>query len=206
MDDNFDTIAGPSRIELKEKGSRFIAEAIPVDTVESAESALLSIRKREHAATHHCYAYVVREQGSPNFKYSDDGEPNGTAGKPIYDVINGAELVNLICVVTRYFGGTKLGTGGLVRAYSAAAKSALENAKRIRQYITVSFLLAFSLASYDRVNRMLQKLEARIVDSEFGEKVRLRVEIRKSRHKALLDQFRELTSGQGRIEEIAVDG
>ncbi|MCK4606997.1 MAG: YigZ family protein, partial [candidate division Zixibacteria bacterium] len=117
MDDQYYEIAGPARIEIKRKGSRFIAETGAVSSVEEAHEQLETVRSREHAATHHCYAYRVGIADEARFKYSDDGEPGGTAGRPIYDVICGCEVTNALLVVTRYFGGTKLGTGGLARAY-----------------------------------------------------------------------------------------
>ena len=114
-DDVYYQILKTARHETKVKGSRFIAECATVATADEALSFLGAIRKREHAATHHCYAYTVGLFDDMQFKYSDDGEPSGTAGRPIYDMIGGQELSNCIVVVTRYFGGTKLGTGGLVR-------------------------------------------------------------------------------------------
>ena len=117
--DSYLTLKSPSEHEIKIKASRFIALGFPVPDESSAMTILESVRKKEFAATHHCYAYVVgldKEQ----FKYSDDGEPSGTAGRPIYQTIMGRNLKNVIVIVVRYFGGTKLGTGGLARAYAAS--------------------------------------------------------------------------------------
>jgi uncharacterized YigZ family protein len=116
--------------EVVEKKSRFIGEIFPAETLEEAEERLLAIRKRYYDARHHCFAAVVGVPGTPEEirRGNDDGEPGGTAGKPMLEVLDGEDLHNTAVVVTRYFGGTLLGTGGLVRAYSAAVKAAIENA------------------------------------------------------------------------------
>ena len=116
MDDQYFIIARDSTVEIKIKNSRFIGESRHANSVAEALTRLEGIRKREYSATHHCFAYRVGLGHDPVFKYSDDGEPSGTAGKPIYDYIQGSEVTNLLLVVTRYFGGTKLGTGGLTHA------------------------------------------------------------------------------------------
>ena len=200
MDDSYDTIASPSTVELKEKGSRFIAEIAFAESADIARAQLQTIRKREHAASHHCYAYVVREKEQVQFKYSDDGEPNGTAGKPIYDVITGNNLQNLICVVTRYFGGTKLGAGGLSRAYGASAKAAIEQAGKKTVYFKSNIRLEFSFPVYDQVNRLLQKLGAEVTNSDFSQDVKLELQIRRSLADELHNQYAELTGGKGRFD------
>src|SRR5512140_3280741 len=121
MDDAYFTIEHEASIELKIKNSRFIGETYLVTSPEQALERLSSVRKREFSATHHCYAYRVGLSRNVLFKYSDAGEPSGTAGKPIYDQMMGADITQILLVVTRYFGGTKLGTGGLTHAYSEAA-------------------------------------------------------------------------------------
>ena len=122
--DTYLVLDGPSTASIKIKGSRFIAEALPVSDVSEAEHALASIRKRDYDATHHCSAWRIGKKGE-TFRYSDDGEPNSSAGLPIFRQIEGKALTNTMVVVVRYYGGTKLGTGGLVRAYGDAAKEAL---------------------------------------------------------------------------------
>ncbi|MCP4685670.1 MAG: YigZ family protein, partial [bacterium] len=126
MDDSYLTIKRESKIDTKVKGSRFIGETFKVANVAEALEKLDEVRKREYNATHHCYAYITGLGREQVFKYSDDGEPSGTAGRPIYDIIAGADVTSILCVVTRYFGGTKLGTGGLVRAYGETAREALK--------------------------------------------------------------------------------
>src|SRR5690606_11612852 len=123
--DTYRVVAGTARAELREKGSRFIAEVFPVETEEEAAAAIEAVRRREHAATHHCTAYRLGPEGEL-FRASDDGEPSGTAGLPILRQIEARGLTNTLVVVTRYFGGTKLGRGGLIRAYGEAAARALD--------------------------------------------------------------------------------
>lgn len=120
MSDTFHTIARAAEAEIKVDGSRFLAEAIPVDSRATVASEIEAIREREHKATHHCTAYRLGRDGA-DARSNDDGEPTGTAGPPILRQIEARDLTNTLVVVTRYYGGTKLGTGGLVRAYGDAA-------------------------------------------------------------------------------------
>lgn len=200
MNDSFQTISKTVSIETKVKGSRFIGEVLPVEKTEQADSEIEIIRKREHSATHHCYAYRIGLEPNIEFKYSDDGEPNGTAGKPIYDCIEGRNLANILVVVTRYFGGTKLGTGGLARAYSKAAKQALEKSKIKTVYLTDSVNLKFDFSYYDKVQRLMNKFAVNQSSSEFTERVTLNVLVRKSLCDEFVNELTNLTSGQIEIE------
>lgn len=136
--DVYYTIEEALRAEIKVKGSRFIASASPVADKEAAMVYLRQIRNEFHDATHNCYAYTFGAEGL-EFRYSDDGEPNGTAGKPILFEIKKYNFSDVICVVTRFFGGTKLGVGGLARAYAESAEEALKiaNPKPVYRTITI---------------------------------------------------------------------
>lgn len=123
--------AGPE-IEITIKGSRFLGQAFPADTEDEAHALLNGVRKRYHDATHHCWAFRLGEPGDLHERYSDDGEPSGSAGVPILGSLQRAGAVRALVVVTRYFGGTKLGTGGLTRAYGESAREAVEAAPRRR--------------------------------------------------------------------------
>lgn len=202
MSDSYFTIGQPATVETKVKGSRFIGEVLLVESVEAAQEALQGIRKREYNATHHCYAYIVGRGQKEAFKYSDDGEPSGTAGKPIYDVLLGSGVTNMLCVVTRYFGGTKLGTGGLARAYSEAASLTMAEAGRREHFDTRTYVTTMEFSLYDRWRLQLQALEAEIVDAQFTDRVQLTVRVRISRADQMFRSFTELTSGRGEIEEI----
>ena len=200
MDDFYLTIAHPAQVETKVKGSRFIAETKMVESKDEVLEFLKGIRKREHAATHHCYAYRIGHGQNVRFKYSDDGEPNGTAGKPIYDCIRGRNLTNVMAVVTRYFGGTKLGTGVLARSYSETAVGALEESGTKTVYITDQLQLRFDFKYYDQILKVLQRYQAGQDSSDFSETVKLIVSVRKSKTTELKNEIINLTHGQAQID------
>lgn len=174
---------------LKVTGSRFIADIFPVKTKEEIESYLEHIRKEFYDASHHCYAFRLGNNGEV-MRAADDGEPSGTAGKPILLVLEGAKLTNVLCVVTRYFGGTKLGTGGLARAYSDAAKLAVQEAETKTVYLTKELLLSYSFDDMSAVERMVAKYGAEKIASEYSDTVELRIALRES---LIIDFQRELT-------------
>lgn len=147
MTERYTTVKEFGSAEMVEKKSRFIANVKPILSEDEAAAYIEEIKKKYWDARHNCYAYQLGERNQIQ-RYSDDGEPGGTAGMPILDVLRGRDIKNSIVVVTRYFGGTLLGTGGLVRAYSSAAKAGLEAAglieriPHIRQYFTVDYTMA----------------------------------------------------------------
>ncbi len=202
MNDEYRTVRTKSLAEIKVQGSRFIGEALSARSITEAEEKLDSIRKREHAATHHCFAWRIGRDERIQFKYSDDGEPSGTAGRPIYDIILGTDLTDTLVVVTRYFGGTKLGTGGLAHAYGNTARAAIDRAELVTRYVTALARVTLEFPLYDQLQRTVHKLEASIVDSQFSDQVSLTIEIRQSRIDDLKRAFVELTSGRGQIEII----
>ena len=201
MSDSYFTIAQAAKAETKVKGSKFIGEAALVRDVADAREYLESVRKKEYDATHHCFAYRLGVAGDIEFKYSDDGEPNGSAGKPIYDCIAGRKLTNIIVVVTRYYGGTKLGIGGLVRSYSETALLALEKAGRKTNYITDSIRLTIEFSFYDQILKVIEKLKARQTESDFSEKVSLTIQIRKSLTEQFVKELTDITRGTAQIEK-----
>ncbi|MDZ7795955.1 MAG: YigZ family protein [Candidatus Marinimicrobia bacterium] len=127
----FRTISRTSESKINIKGSKFLGFAYPLENEEEVNTILASLRKKYYDATHHCYAWQVGYGKDMRFRYHDDGEPSGTAGKPIYMAVTHRELTNILVVSVRYFGGTKLGTGGLARAYGQSASLALDKAKTI---------------------------------------------------------------------------
>lgn len=203
MDDKYYTIAKPAQYEIKIKGSRFIAECTIAATIEEATDILESIRKREYSATHHCYAWQVGLFNQKAFKYSDDGEPSGTAGKPIYDVIHGREIDNILMVVTRYYGGTKLGTGGLVRAYSEAAIGAMDKAGKKENFLTNQFKVEIDFPLYDQLVRLTNKFGAKQISSEYSDMVTVVLEIRLTKSELLMNEIIQLSSGKAKIEKIS---
>lgn len=203
MDDLYLTLNKETRTEIKIKNSRFIGWTFNCDSVESAVEKLTAIRKQEYNANHNCYAYIVGiDRKGQTFKYSDDGEPSGTAGRPIYDYLVGTGLVNAIVIVTRYFGGTKLGTGGLVKAYGEAAKTALDQSGTKENFITDIYKLEIDFSLYDRLQKLIGKIGATQIDPKFSDIVKVELSIRRSLSEQLYRDLVELTQGKGIIEKV----
>ena len=204
--DAYRTIAKSAKAEpLKTKGSRFIGEAFPVGTEEEALERLGAVRKREHAATHHCWAYRLDPSGT-TFRYSDDGEPNGSAGLPIFRQIEGRELTNLLVVVTRYYGGTKLGTGGLVRAYGEVAALVLDGAPKREVIVRAPMRLFFSFADTSPAMHTIGKFDAEIAETNYSEKgTEMLVNVRRSEVERLETAFTEALGGRGEVVQISSD-
>lgn len=199
MPDSYRTIAAPALAELPRiKGSRFLGEAFPVSTEAEAEARLEAVRRREHAATHHCWALRLGTDGQ-RFRSSDDGEPSGTAGLPILRQIDARELTDVLVVVTRYYGGTKLGTGGLVRAYGEAAAAVLEEARVRVRLERVPLRLRFAYDDTSPAMHVLHAFEAEIAEQHYGEATELVVLVRRSRAGALREAFTEALGGRGEI-------
>lgn len=198
--DHYLTLAATCTHEIKIKGSRFIALGFPISNRAEAESLLTRVRKAEHAATHHCYAWTAGVE-TETFKYSDDGEPSGTAGRPIYQTIGGHNLKNTLVVVVRYFGGVKLGTGGLTRAYAQAASELLDRAPIVEQLICDRLRFTAPFALYDRVMRLINTGGYHIANQDFGEIVTLEIEVRKSKTASFISQLTELSGGQIEISQ-----
>jgi len=194
--DSFKTVKNKSDIEIKIKGSKFIGRARPCRREQEAEDRLTFIRKKYYDATHNCFAFRLGIGKHQTFRYSDDGEPSGTAGKPIFDQLEGRDLTNILVVVTRYFGGTKLGTGGLSRAYSEAAGAAIEVAEVIEKFITRSLIMTVEFPDYNQVERIIHQLGGNIVGADFKEKVGLKVEIRLSMVQKLRESLINATAGR----------
>ena len=192
--------AGFGRGEYTEKRSRFIGQLWPVESEADALARLAAVRKEHYDARHTCFAYIIREGGA--VRYGDDGEPQGTAGQPILAVLSGAQLTNVCCTVTRYFGGVLLGTGGLVRAYTAAAKAALESAgiSRMAQWQRLRIPCPYPL--FERIKRLLDQHEAVVEDTEYGADVTLRALVRADRTDAFSEALRELTAGAVTAERV----
>ena len=185
---------------ITEKKSVFICRIKPVENEEEAAAFLDGIRKEFWDANHHCYAYTIGDT-VPKKKFSDDGEPSQTAGKPILDMLEGAELKNVCAVVTRYFGGTLLGTGGLVRAYQSAVREALKGC-RIAEKIKgedLSFIVDYDL--YEKIRRLAQDEKVSIIDTVFGEKVTIVLATGTDNVDNLIGTVTELSGGRAILNE-----
>lgn len=172
--DCFSTPATQQRFELEIKRSRFITTAVPVSGKASALAAISAIREEMPDANHHCWAMVA---GPPDDIYqqdqSDDGEPRGTAGKPMLNVLLHSGLGNIVVVVSRYFGGTKLGTGGLVRAYSQSVSQALSNLHTVSHFIRLNCQVELAYTQLDTLEHWLKETDILVVDRVFSDKVLL---------------------------------
>lgn len=201
MEDVFLSIAGPEMREIKEKGSRFIAEAIPVRSQAEIDTEVEAIRKREFKATHHCYAFRLAPDGR-TFGYSDAREPVGTAGPPILRQIEGRQLVNTLVVVTRYFGGTKLGTGGLIRAYGDAAAEVL-NACTVEEHVMrTPMRLRFAYHDTSPVMHVLSQFDTEVQDTRYAEDTELIVGVRRSQVELFQEAYSEALSGRSHAEVV----
>jgi len=193
------TLARPAKAEIKEKASRFIAEAFPVSTADEAEKQIAAVRKREYNATHVCSAWRVGPEAE-EFRSNDDGEPSGSAGAPILRHIEGRDLTNVLVTVTRYYGGTKLGTGGLIRAYGGAADEALQAAGLRRVVRRKPVTLSFDYDDTSPAMHVISLFDAAIGDTRYDERTHITVHVRHSEVSGLLDAFVEALSGRGDMD------
>ncbi len=200
MTDTYRTIARPATAEPpKTKGSRFLGEAFLAATEAEAEAHLALVRKREYAATHWCWAWRIGAEGD-TFRSGDDGEPNGSAGAPILRQIDARELTNTVVVVTRYYGGTKLGTGGLVRAYGEAASEALDAARAVEHVVRVPVRLRFAYPDTSPALHTVGRFDAEIAEQTYSDDTELVVRVRRSEAEALRAAFVDALGGRGSID------
>ncbi|MDR0833164.1 MAG: YigZ family protein [Candidatus Symbiothrix sp.] len=164
--DEYKTIETPTEGIFTEQRSKFLAFAVPVQAAEQVKELVAAYRKKYYDARHVCWAYMLGAERT-EFRANDDGEPSSTAGKPILGVINSNELTNILIVVVRYFGGVKLGTGGLIVAYRAAAQEAIANAKIITKTVEETISITFEYAALNDVMRIVKDKQAQILSQKF---------------------------------------
>ena len=193
---DYKTIRGTATFEYEEKRSRFIATASFADTEEKALTVLNAVRAANRTARHNVYAYVLQNGRT---RYSDDGEPAKTAGTPALEVLQHSGLTDLIVVVTRYFGGVLLGTGGLVRAYTTATARALGNAEVVTVRSVVELQVTVDYALYERASLLIDAAGAKQAPPEFTDRVTLRWQMPEHTEAPLLEQLRELTRGSAQV-------
>lgn len=179
MIDSYHTIDGPSTGEFKDRGSKFIAYAGPVRSEEEAMAFVEALRKEHFKARHHCFAFRLGLDGQ-RFRANDDGEPSGTAGRPILGQIDSAGLTDVVVVVVRYFGGVLLGTSGLIQAYREAAAEAIRQAVVVEKIVKDAFAFHFDYALMPDVMQALKKYDVEIIQQAFDERGILTVGIRQS--------------------------
>lgn len=188
MEDSFKTIASPSEGLYKDKGSKFLSFAFPVNNESEIKEILETIRKKYHDARHHCYAWMLGED-KLHFRENDDGEPSNSAGKPILGQIQSKNISNVLIIVVRYFGGTLLGVGGLIQAYKTAAKEALESAKIIDKFIYRIYLIQFLYEEMNSVMKVLKDMELDQFDQIFELDCSLKVKVKRSVHEKFEKSF-----------------
>lgn len=195
--DAYKSIAAPSEGLFKDNGSRFIACAFPVESEAEVKETVARLRKEYHDARHHCYAYRLGYQGDV-FRASDDGEPSGSAGRPILGQIDSQGLSDILVVVVRYFGGIKLGIPGLIRAYKSSTADALTQARVIEKIAGKNFRLHFEYLSMNAVMKVLKDMDLPQKAQDFGERCSLETRVRLS----ALEDFYKRVGENARIEEI----
>lgn len=196
----YKTIARRCEARFIEKKSEFIGYLCPVQTEEQAVAFIEEIRAMHRKATHNCYAYILRENNAA--RHSDDGEPGGTAGVPIYEVLRKEGLTDVCCVVTRYFGGVLLGAGGLVRAYTKGAKDAVDAAQIKCMAEAVKLAVTVDYGLYGRLAQVFADFDARVKDERFADNVRIVLHIRAENSQKLTDKLVDVCNGAVSVEEI----
>lgn len=190
-----------AQAELVEKKSRFIATVRPVADEEEAAAFIEEMKKKYYDARHNCSAYVIGEKAQLT-RSSDDGEPGGTAGRPMLEVLLGSGIRNIAAVVTRYFGGTLLGTGGLVRAYSGVLKEALENCETARQHFGVRLKIQTDYNAVGKIQYLLAARNIRVEDSSYAADVEMTVIAPIEEYDRLCKELVEATSARAKLEEL----
>jgi len=190
--DTYKTITKPSdEVLFKDKNSKFFGYAFPVTNENNIKSHIESLKKQHHSARHWCYAYQL---GTENIIYraNDDGEPSNSAGQPIYGQIQSFNVTNILIVIVRYFGGVKLGVGGLINAYKTAAKLALEQSKIIEKTINKDYLIIFDYKNMNKVMRIIKEKQIKIVNQKLDLDCQIQISVRKKDAQPVFEVFNNL--------------
>ena len=198
--ESYTTVQYQSKFEYEDRKSVFIGEAMPVSTEQDALDFITYVKKKYPDAKHHVYAYVLRDNSI--MRFSDDREPQGTAGMPVLDVIRKNGCTDTVIVVTRYFGGTLLGTGGLVKAYTSSALGALKNANIITYDLFSLVKISVSYSDYQKISPQLSELEFYVSDIKYSDSVTLFGKVKKNSCDAITEKITETTSGRCKIEKL----
>ena len=191
---DYKTVKGEATGTIYEKKSEFIGYIAHAKTEAEAQEFLAKIRKKHYDARHHCYAYIIKDEGI--IRQSDDGEPSKTAGMPILEVLRHSGLEDAIIVVTRYFGGTLLGTGGLVRAYTEGAKAALNAAEILTYKTCVDLNITVDYSLYDKITTLCQNKNGKIIDTQFTDNVNITIRMLSGTQDELIKELVVLTKGK----------
>ena len=188
--DKYKEIKSATTGVYKEKGSKFIAYSFPVHSEENVKEKLEEVKKLEHSARHHCYAYILKTDKSAQ-RANDDGEPSSTAGKPILGQILSNDLTNILIVVVRYFGGVKLGVPGLIRSYKTAALDAISNSEIITKIIKEQFAVSFKYPQMNEVMRLVKEYNLEVVNTDFQIECKLIFAVAKSKSEEVVETLKK---------------
>ena len=205
MSNRYPIPAAETRIEIEVKKSRFIATAVPVFSIDEAKDFIKRIKAEFADASHNVPAYQIGFGASTTAHCNDDGEPSGTAGRPMLAVVQGSGLGDVAVVVTRYFGGTKLGTGGLVRAYSDATKAVLAALPLAEKVPTYTVMLALPYTHLERIRLLIEGHNGRLLDEEFAADITITAQFTVDGFPAFQEDLREMTHGTLEAEIIEID-
>lgn len=204
MNDTYQTIKGAASGEFRDRGSKFLAYAYPLAAAGGWQELLEALKREHPKARHHCYAYRWGTDGN-NFRANDDGEPSGTAGRPILGQIDSFGLTNVVVIVVRYFGGTKLGTSGLINAYRTSAAAALANAEIMVKTINDIYLLTFGYDQMGAVMSAIEKTGVEMLSKDFGERASIHVSIRQGDVPSVLTALKAWIAGVSLSEGATID-
>jgi len=190
--DTYKTITKASKeVLFKDKNSKFFGYAFPVLSEDDVKSKLELLKKQHHTARHWCYAYQIGTEDL-SYRANDDGEPNNSAGMPIYGQIQSFDVTNVLVVVVRYFGGVKLGVGGLINAYKTAAQLALESSKIVTKTINKTYLIKFDYKNMNKVMRIIKEKQLKIVDQNLELDCQIQISVRKKESEKIYEIFENL--------------
>lgn len=189
MKDTYNTITRPSEeVLFKDKNSKFFGYALPVSTEEEIKEQLEEIKKKHHSARHWCYAWQLGKEEN-HFRANDDGEPSNSAGMPIYGQIQSFDVTNVLIVVVRYFGGVKLGVGGLINAYKTTAQMALEASKIVKRTIDFKYEISFDYPEMNKVMRIIKENNLKMLDQKLGLDCKIYISVRKKEAENIFEKF-----------------
>lgn len=190
-DSHYSTIEKPSVAEFKDRGSKFIAYAFPIADLSEFKEKLAALKKEHPKAAHHCFAYRIGLDGT-NFRVSDDGEPSGSAGRPILGQIDSKQVTNVLIVVVRYFGGTLLGVPGLINAYKTAAALALQAASIVQKPVLINYRFQFDYTQMNEVMKVVKQFDCVVLKQEVQLFYSLEIGVPKNKLKEVLNKLKDL--------------
>jgi len=200
--DTYKTITKPSEeVLFKDKNSKFFGYAFPVKTEEAVKQHIEDLKKQHHQARHWCYAYQIGTE-TITYRANDDGEPNNSAGMPIYGQIQSFDVTNVLIVVVRYFGGVKLGVGGLINAYKTGAQMALEASKIVKRTINIDYLISFDYKNMNKVMRVIKEKNLKVINQKLELDCQITISVRKKEAQTIFEIFD--TIYEVKIKDLAI--